>query len=239
MGGDLVCLEDGHAIFAPAVETFAHSLGPLIGLSTLVAKVMACRIQARRIAVSQAQVRFQHQERTKRIRIEAEALDRHSARIYAAKSNEIDLRDRESRRNTAVAIQKIETEYEAAVLAIRVNGSLARHEMDRRFSLELARIDSALRLGLQELHNDRRRTDQEFRLAMRHSRLAQSAVKQLGHGLEVATRSLGGRPQQAELGAITVAPLSSAIRSIVTEGMTPVRAVLAAVTSDNRAGKRR
>lgn len=235
MGSELVRYDGGKPSFTPAVATFSHAIGPLVGLSKLVAKVMASRVESKRLAIVEARDRYEHDERVQVTQLQAEAFERHSQRLYTAKLSEVEAIDRASQRETAALIRKIEAEFDAAVTSIRVEGGTRRYEIDRACAVELAKIDNALALGLRGLNDGRRRSDQVFRLAVQQNKIVEVELAELNFALRKMTNLIGGRNSaQAALAAATVPSLSSAIAVVVGNGVSPARALLGAISDDGR-----
>ncbi|MEU4623524.1 hypothetical protein AB0G04_26565 [Actinoplanes sp. NPDC023801] len=200
---------DGHApSFTTTVSEFAVVIHPLLGLSGLVAKVMASRAEADRLEGAAGRPQRDHEVRM------AEIAVRERARI----------------RQDHLELTRLEHNFEAALCAIKVEGAARRHEADRRFAAEMRRIDGAIKIELARLAEDRRRNRQSFAEARQRLRLAEAARRDIGKAMSEATRMMRGRSRFAEIAALTVPMLSQAMTAVVTQQQDGTTAVLDALS---------
>jgi hypothetical protein len=196
---------DGHApAFTATVAEFAVVIHPLLGLSGLVAKVMASRAEATRL----------------------EAIHGHDARMA-----ELAMRERAQIRRDHLDLTRLEQNFEAALCAIKVEGAARRHEADRRYAAEMRRIDAAVKVELARLAEVRRHNQQSFAQSRQRLRLAEAARRDIGKAMSEATRMMRGRSRFAEIAALTVPMLSQAMTTVVTQQQDGATAVLEALSA--------
>ncbi|GIE84422.1 hypothetical protein [Actinoplanes regularis] len=234
MRTELVRYDGGAPSFTVTVVEFAGAIEPLLGLSGLVAKVMASRVEAERIKATAARDRQQHERAMTGMRQQATAADRHSRRMYQAKKAEIAAAERADVRRGEIELSRLERDFDAALCAIKVEGAVRRHEADRRFATEMHRIDSALQAEMARLADRRRRDQQSFALARQRLRLAEKARSDIGKAMSEATRMMRGRSRFAEIAALTVPALSQAMAAVVTRQQDGTVAVLDALCLPQR-----
>lgn len=201
---------DGHEpFFTGTVLEFAVVLQPLLGLSGLVAKVAASRVEVERLRTGG------------------------SPSVGASYAGTA---DRSPVRRQAPVVQAapadmggLEQRFDAALRAIRVEGANRRAEADRRFAAEMSRIDRALQVEMARQAEARRQNRQSFAAARRHLRRLEADRRDLGNAMSEATRLMRGRPGLAEMAALTVPVLSQAMTAVVA-GQDGTAAVLDALS---------
>jgi hypothetical protein len=100
MGSELIRYEDAIPVLAETVTEFAGAvLNPLFGMGKLAAKVLAMRVESKRLKLEETRGRWEHQERMQAVRmqavrLQARALDQHSSRLHAANMKAIQVVER-------------------------------------------------------------------------------------------------------------------------------------------------
>jgi hypothetical protein len=234
MPAELVRYDGDVPSFTVTVAEFAVAIHPLLGLSGLVAKVMASRVETERLRTVAARDRQQHARTMAGMRQQATAADRHSTRMYEAKMAEIAASERADVRRGHVELSRLEQSFDAALCAIKVEGATRRHEADRRYAAEIHRIDGALQVEMARLAVEQRRDQQSFVEARQRLRLAEAARRDIAKAMGEATRMMRGRSRFAEIAALTVPALSQAMAAVVTQQQDGTAAVLDALCRPRR-----
>lgn len=235
MPAELVRYDIDGPSFTETVADFAGAIHPLLGLSRLVAKVMASRVETERLKNAAARDRQHHERAMVGMREQATTADRHSKRVYEAKLAEIRASERDGLRRGQLDLRRLEQNFDAALCAIKMEGSTRRYEADRRFAAEIHRIDGSLRVEMARLAEDRRRGQQSFAQARQRLRLAEAARRDIGAAMSEATRMMRGRSRFTELAARTVPALSQAMAAVVVHQQDGTAAVLDALCEPRRA----
>jgi hypothetical protein len=230
MSAELVRYDGDAPSFTETVADFAGALHPLLGLSRLVAKVMASRVEMQRLKTVAARDRQRHARDMAGMRQQATTADKHSQRMYEAKMAEIAAHERADVRQRQVDLLQLERSFDASLSAIRMEGTARRHEADRRYAAEIHRIDGALRIEMAHLAEQRRRDQQSFAQERRRLRLAEEARRDIGKAMNEATRMMRGRSRFAEIAALTVPALSTAMAAVVIRRQEGAVAVLEALS---------
>jgi len=234
MPAELVRYDGDGPSFTETVADFAGAIHPLLGLSRLVAKVMATRVEAERLKTIAARDRQQHERSMAEMRQQATTSDRHSKRIYEAKLSEIRSHERADVRRGQLDLHRLEQNFDAALGAIKMEGASRRYEADRRFAAEARRIDGALQVEMARMAEDRRRSQQSYAQARQRLRLAEAARRDIGKAMGEATRMMRGRSRFSEIAALTVPALSQAMASVVIQQQDGTAAVLDALCKPRR-----
>jgi hypothetical protein len=229
MPPELVRYDGDGPSFTETVADFAGAIHPLLGLSRLVAKVMATRVETERLKTIAARDRQRHKQAMAGARQQATAADRHSKRMYDAKLAEIQADERADVRRGQLDLCRLEQNFDAALGAIKMEGATRRYEADRRFAAEIHRVDGALRVEMARMAEDRRRSQQSFAQARQRLRLAEAARRDIGAAMGEATRMMRERSRFTEIAALTVPALSQAMAAVVVQQQDGTAAVLDAL----------
>jgi len=182
MSAELVRYDGDTPSFTETVADFAGALHPLLGLSRLVAKVMASRVEMQRLKTVAARDRQRHVREMAGLRQQATTADRHSQRMYEAKMAEIAAQERAGARDGQIDLLRLERSFDASLAAIKMEGAARRHEADRRYAAEIHRIDGALKVEMARLAEQRRRDQQSFAQERQRLRLAERARSDVAAG---------------------------------------------------------
>ncbi|MCU7728128.1 hypothetical protein ODJ79_30800 [Actinoplanes sp. KI2] len=163
------------------------------------------------------------------MRQQATAADKHSRRMYEARMAEFAADERADLRRDQVDLLRLERGFDASLSAIKVEGAVSRHEADRRYAAEIHRIDGGLQVEMARLADQRRRDQQNFAEERQRLRLAEEARRDIGKAISEATRMMRGRSRFAELAALTVPALSTAMAAVVIRRQEGAVAVLEAL----------
>jgi hypothetical protein len=193
---DLVRYSEGGATFSDVVSDFASFIHPLLGLNKIVSKVIASRVEIKRLNVTAARDRNSHRERMTELR----ALDKQRTAIVAAKRAEIVSQER-------LGLRQLEMDFDAQMQSIRLSGALRRFEIERNFAAEMARIDVVVKVRMAQLAETRRQNTLHYRYAQERAREADKSRRHLHDALREATR-LMGQHRFAEIASGTVGVLS-------------------------------
>lgn len=229
MSAELVRYDGDTPSFTETVADFAGAIHPLLGLSRLVAKVMASRVEMQRLKTAAARDRQRHARDMAGMRQQATTADRHSQRMYEAKMAEIAAHERAEAGRGRIDLLRLERSFDASLSAIRMEGATRRHEADRRYAAEIRRIDGALQIEMARLAEQRRRDQQSFAQERQRLRLAEEARRDIGKAMNEATRMMRGRSRFAEIAALTVPALSTAMAAVVIRRQEGAVAVLEAL----------
>jgi hypothetical protein len=241
MSTELVRYDGDTPSFTETVADFAGAIHPLLGLSRLVAKVMASRVEMQRLRTVAARDRQRHEREKTRMRQQATTADQHSQRMYQAKMAEIAASERAAVRQGGIDLARLEQSFDVSLAAIRTEGAARRHEAERRYAAEIRRIDGALQIEMARLAAQRRRDQQSFAQERQRLRLAEEARRDIGAAMGEATRMMRGRSRFAEIAALTVPALATAMASVVIsrqEGSVAVLEALCQSPSPGRHGRR-
>lgn len=224
MSAELVRYDGNVPYFTETVTEFAVVIDPLLGLSGLVAKVMASRVETGRTGSGHQP---QHPARpTVDTRRQATVADHRSQRAHQARIAELAVREQAQVRRDRLDLTRLEQNFDAALCAIKMEGASRQHEADRRFAAEIRRIDSALQIEMTRLAEVQRRNQQSFVVARQRLRMADAARRDIGMAMSEATRLMRGRNQFAEIAALTVPALSQAMVAVVTRQQDGTSAIL-------------
>ncbi|MFI5844854.1 hypothetical protein ACIA8K_34655 [Catenuloplanes sp. NPDC051500] len=243
---------DGHELrFTGTVLEFAVVLQPLLGLSGLVAKVVASRVEVERLRVRGGSMTVSGDVSRANPARGGRPISRASAATWnsgtprparggprttpGGSSSAGDVTDRRPARRATAAVQVaaadlggLEQRFDAALRAIRLEGANRHAEADRRFAAEMSRIDGAFQQEMARQAELRRQSRRSFAEAREHLRRREADRRDLGAAMSEATRLMGGRTSLAELAAFAVPVLSQAMTAVVT-GQDGTAAVLDAL----------
>jgi hypothetical protein len=234
LSAELVRYDGDAPSFTETVADFAGVIHPLLGLSRLVAKVMASRVEAERIRAVAARDKQRHNERMEGIRRQATSADRHSQRMYEAKMAEIRANERNGARQEHLDLRRLENDFDAALCAIKMEGSARRHEADRRFAAEIHRVDSAMRVEMARIAEQRRQSRQSFAQERQRLRLAEAAQRDIGKAMGEAARLMRGRSRFTDIATMTLPALSQAMATVVSRQQDGTVALLDALCLPGR-----
>jgi hypothetical protein len=234
---------DGHELhFTGTVLEFAVVLQPLLGLSGLVAKVVASRVEMERLRMRGGSVtvrgagartdsgrgRRRSESPVSWVSVDTSGPDearraRGGPRGMPGSADDAATDRRPVRRQVPTAVRGtpadlggLEQRFEAALRAIRLEGAHRHAEAGRRFAAEMSRIDGALQGELARQASMRRQSRKAFAEAREHLRQREVDRRDLGDAMSEATRLMRGRTGLAELAALTVPVLSRAMTAVVT-----------------------
>ncbi|MFI1994405.1 hypothetical protein [Actinoplanes sp. NPDC020271] len=214
MSAELVRYDGQEPFFTGTVFEFAVALRPLLGLSGLVAKVVASRVEVQRLHVAG------DGRRSESVR---------AARTGTASGGVAIRRSARKPRPVAADLGGLEERFDAALRAIKLEGAHRRAEADRRFAAEMARIDAAFQAEMARQAEWQRQNRQSFAEAREHLRRREADRRELGKAMSRATRLVTGRPELAAMAALAVPVLSRAMTSVVA-GQDGAAAVLEALS---------
>jgi hypothetical protein len=229
VAAELVRYEGACPSFTETVADFATLIHPLVGLSRLVSKVMATRVEAKRLSVAAARDRNVHKQRMAQIQAQVRATDQHSERMYRAKVEEIRANERGELRNAQLSLRQLELNFDAAMQAIKVEGATRRHEIDRHYAAEIHHVDADLQIQMAKIAEERRRSNQEFAHAQRRLRAAEAAQRDIQKALRESTRLMRTASPFTEIAAVTARSLSQSLAMMHVYNQDAVAAILSSM----------
>jgi hypothetical protein len=215
---DLVRYSEGGASFSDVVSDFASVIHPLLGLNKIVSKVIASRVEMKRLNVTAARDRNTHRERMTELR----ALGKQRDAIVAAKREEIRVQEQ-------LGLQQLEMSFDAEMQHIRLDGALRHFEIEQRFAAEMARIDVVFQVQMARLVETRRQNTLLFKYALERAREADKSRRHIHDALRESTR-LMGQHRFAEIAAGTVGVLSRSLATMHVHDQDAAAAILTSLT---------
>jgi hypothetical protein len=226
MTAELVRYEGEFPSFTETVADFAAMIHPLVGLSRLVSKTMATRVEVKRLSVAAARDRNAHKQRMAQIHAQAQASDRHSERMYQAKVEEIRANERGELRRAELGLRQLELNFDAAMQAIKLQGATRRHEIDRNYAAEIHRVDADLQIQMAKIAEERRQSNQAFANEQRRLRAAEAAQRDIQKALRESTRLMRTASPFTEIAAFTARSLSQSLAMMHVYNQDAVAAIL-------------
>ncbi|GAA3294272.1 hypothetical protein Dvina_50460 [Dactylosporangium vinaceum] len=226
MAAELVRYEGDGPSFTETVADFAGIIHPLVGLSRLVSKVMAARVESQRLQAQSRRDRNSHELHMAQVKGQERVADRHSQRLVRVERERIRADERADIRQAAVSLRQLEIDFDTAMQAIRSEGTIRRHEIDRHYAAQIQRVDADLRVRLAAIARQRHHDDQVFAQQRRRLRSAEAAQAEIRAALRESTRLMGSRSRFTEIAAVTTESLARTLSTMQIHQQDPVAALL-------------
>lgn len=240
MGEELVRYNASGPVFAEVVDSVASAIHPLLGISKLVARAHAWRIETKRLHLDAEKAHFDHKER-----IQINALQAHVTERWLDDQREIEAAKIVAQRETSAAssevalrgfdvdLHRIDREFDVAVGRMRLVGSLRRQEIRAAAAIESARIDADLRAELARMAALRQAVDREYSLQRNRDRNDARNAAEVRSALSAASNLMVGAGSD-EYVASVVAQLGHALALMTTRHESPYAAVLLTLAQPQR-----
>jgi len=226
MAAELVRYEGEFPSFTETVADFAAVIHPLVGLSRLVAKVMATRVESERLRATARRERDLHEHRMAQVKAQERVADRHSERMLQARTRQLRAGDRADQRRTALSLHQLELDFDTAMQSIRLQGATRRHEIDRHYAGEIQRIVAGLQVQLSTIVRQSRSDEQVFAQQRQRLKAAEASQAQIRKALSESTRLMGTGSRFTEIAAVTTESLARTLTSMHLYEQDAVAAIL-------------
>jgi hypothetical protein len=227
MATELVRYEKDGVTFSKAVADFATSLHPFGAAATFFSKVVASRVETKRLRTADAKNNREHVERMTAMRLQAEVIDGHSRRQHDAAIRKVEADERVQLGSFEKEVRRLELNFDAAMGAIRLDGELRRYEIDRQAFVELQRIDVSLQMDLARLAERRRLTDRSIALMNRSMDQSERSQRAVRATLAQLTKAIGGRdPAFASMAFGALPYVTSSLRLMAKDQVDAPAAIL-------------